>query len=179
MYIQKILSKFDPIMALRLIFLSIFLSFSLQSLAHEFYFSFAEMQYNEKSEQFEISLEVTGHDLEDYLKEKGIIIPRLEDCVGKPFYLNMIEKELSNGFQILVKNSPLALDLVGMKINDNDQVVFFLTSRKMEKPKSIEIQYDLLMNFFPLQQNKLTLFKPEGKQFVTFLSTRTKRTIEL
>lgn len=166
-------------MALRLIFLSIILSFSLQLNAHEFYFSFAEMQYNEKSGQFEVSLEVTGHDLEDYLKDKGIIIPRLEDCVGKPLYLNMIQQELSSGFQIMVKNAPLILDLVGMKVNDNDQVVFFLTSRKMERPKTIDIQYDLLMNFFPLQQNKLTLFKPEGKQFVTFLNTRPKRTIEL
>lgn len=166
-------------MALRLIFLSIFITFSLHSNAHEFYFSFAEMQYNEKSEQFEISLELTGHDFEDYLKDKGIIIPRLEECVGKPLYLNMIEQELSKGFQVFVDNNLIDLDLIGMKVNDNDQVVFFLTSPKMKKPKSMDIQYDLLMNFFPQQQNKLTLFKPEGKQFVTFLNTRSKRTIQL
>lgn len=166
-------------MTLRLILLSTILAFSFQLSAHEFYFSFAEMQYNEKTEQFEISLEVTGHDLEDYLNDQGVSIPRLEECLGKPIYLSMIEKEIANGFQVIVKGKSLSLDLVGMKINDNDQVVFFLTSRKMEKPKSIEIQYDLLMDFFPLQQNKLTLFKPEGKQFVTFLNTRSKRTIEL
>jgi len=166
-------------MTLRLLLISIIFTFSFQLSAHEFYFSFAEMQYNEKTEQFEISLEVTGHDLEDYLADQGISIPRLEECVGKPIYLSMIEQEISKGFQILVKGNKLQLDLVGIKINDNDQVVIFLTSRKMEKPKTIEVQYDLLMNFFPLQQNKLTLFKPEGKQFVTFLNTRSKRTIEL
>jgi len=137
------------------------------------------MQYNEKTEQFEISLEVSGHDLEDYLADKGVIIPRLEECVGKPIYLTMIEKEITHGFQILVKGNPLSLDLIGMKINNNDQVIFFMTSRKMEKPKSIDVNYDLMMDFFSLQQNKLTLFKSEGKQFVTFLNTRSKRTIEL
>lgn len=176
---QLILIKLDPNMTLRLILASIFFSFSFQMSAHEFYFSFAEMQYNEKTKQFEVSLEVTGHDLEDYLKEKGIMIPRLEECVGKPIYLSMIEQEISKGFQILINDTPLLLNLVGIKVNDNDQVVLFITSRKMEKPKAIDVKYDLLMDYYPLQQNKLTLFKPEGKQFVTFLNTRSKRTIEL
>ncbi|PWH85787.1 DUF6702 family protein [Brumimicrobium oceani] len=179
MFIQKILSKLASSMALKLTLISTVFMFTFHASAHEFYFSFAEMQYNPQTEQFEISLEVTGHDLEDYLKDKGIAIPRLEDCIGNPIYLNTIEQELTKGFQLFVQNSTLALDLIGMKINDNDQVVFFLTSRKMKQPKSMTIKYDLLMNFFPLQQNKLTFFKPEGKQFVTFLNTRSKRTIEL
>ena len=166
-------------MTIKIIFISIFLSFSFHSSAHEFYFSFAEVQYNTEEERFEISMEVTGHDLEDYLKHKGIMIPRLEDCVGKPLYLNMIEQEISNGFKISIKDKPINMKIVGIKINNNDQVVIFLTSEKIEKPKSIDIEYDLLMDFFQQQQNKLTLFKPEGKLFVTFLNTRTKRTITL
>ncbi|WP_159038585.1 DUF6702 family protein [Brumimicrobium mesophilum] len=175
----KNLSKLGSSMTLKLILLSLFFSMSLNSKAHEFYFSFAEMQYNEKTEKFEISLEVTGHDLEDYIKNKGILIPRLEDCVGKPLYLNMIEQEISSGFQVIIKERTLQLDLVGMKINDNDQVVLFLVSNKVEKPLTIDVKYNLLMDFYPLQQNKLTIFKPKGKQFVTFLNTRFKRTIEL
>lgn len=166
-------------MKLRVILTSIIFACSFQLSAHEFYFSFAEMQYNKKSEQFEISLVVTGHDMEEYLADIGVSIPNLEQCARQPIYLSLIEIEINKGLQILIKGNSLSLDLIGMKINDNDQVVFFMTSRKMQKPNSIAIQYDLMMDFYPLQQNKLTLFKPEGKQFVTFLNTRTKRTIKL
>jgi hypothetical protein len=157
----------------------LFIPFSIQLNAHEYYFSFAEMQYNTKTSQIEISLEVSGHDFEDYLKERGVLIPRLEECVGQSMYMTLIQKELSKGFEIMVKGKPLSLDLIGMRINDNDQIVFFLTSREIQKPEQVEVRYDLLMNFFPLQQNKITVFKASGKEFVTFLNTRSKRTIEL
>jgi hypothetical protein len=137
------------------------------------------MQYNSKTNKIEVSLEVTGHDFEDYLKDKGVLIPQLEECLGQAMYMTLIQKEISKGFEIMVKGVPLTLDLIGMKINDNDQVVFFLSSRKIQKPDTLEVRFDLMMNFFPLQQNKITVFKPSGKEFVTFLNTRPKRTIEL
>ncbi|RFC55404.1 DUF6702 family protein [Brumimicrobium aurantiacum] len=166
-------------MKLKLFFLSFIFLLAFQSQAHEFYFSFAEMQYNDSAKKFEISLEVTGHDFEAYLKDKEINIPKLEDCKDNPIYLNIIQNEIKEGFKILVEDREITLNIVGMDINDNDQVVFFLTSSKIEKPENIDIQYNLLMDFFPLQQNKLTLFTPEGKKFVTFINTRFNRTVAL
>lgn len=164
---------------LRAILFLIFIPLSIQLSAHEYYFSFAEMQYNTETSQIEISLEVTGHDFEDYLTEKGVLIPKLEACVGQAIYMNLIQEELSKGFEVMVKGAALSLDLIGMKINDNGQVVFYFTSRKIQKPEKVEVRYDLLMDYFPLQQNKITVFKPTGKEFVTFLNTRSQRTIEL
>lgn len=173
------MSNFGITMGIRIIFSFLLLSSSSILNAHEYFFSFAEIQYNTETCQIEVSLEVTGHDFEDYLKEKGILIPQLEDCIGQPMYLSLIQEEISKGFEIMTKGSALSLDLIGMKINDNDQVVFFLTTRKIPKPEKIEVRYDLLMDYFPLQQNKITVYKTQGKEFVTFINTRPKRTIQL
>jgi hypothetical protein len=65
-----------------------------------------------------------------------------------------------------------------MEVNTKDQATFYCTSREMEKPAGFEVEYNLLMNFYPIQQNKLTVFTPEGKEYLTFLKSRTRRKFE-
>lgn len=145
---------------------------------HEYYFSFGEIQYSVKEERFEVSITCTGHDLENYIEHKGIEIPKFEECKDSPVHLEKIEKVIQEGFQVSIDEEPILLELVGMEVNTKDQAVFYLTSRKMDKPSKFEVEYSLLMNYFPAQQNKLTVFTAEGKEYLTFLKSRTKRTFE-
>lgn len=145
---------------------------------HEYYFSFGEIQYSSEHKRFEISITCTGHDLEEYIKNKGIEIPKFEDCIDSPVHLNKIENVIQNGFKLSVDGKSISLELVGMEVNTKDQAVFYLTSRKLEKPENFEVEYNLMMDYFPIQQNKLTIFKQEGKEYLTFLKSRTKRNFE-
>lgn len=154
------------------------LSLGLMSF-HEYFFGFAEMQYNEESQKIEVSVAVTGHDFEQYLNEKEINIPPLEECVDQTLHLNKIEKEIRSGFQVKVNDQDLHFDLVGMEVNKKDQAIFYLTSRQMNRPENLVIRFDLLMNYFTKQQNKLTVFKDGKKEFYSFLNTRPERTIDL
>jgi len=157
----------------------LFLPLSINVLAHDFYFSFAELQYNQKEQKIEVSISVTGHDFEKYLTEKEVGLPQLEDCKGQPMDMIILEDEINNGFQLSQGDDKIQLHLLGMNVKDDGEVVFFLSSSTLEKPKEIEVRFDLLMNFYIKQQNKLTLFKPNGKEYFSFLSTRPKRTIKL
>lgn len=146
---------------------------------HEYYMGFAEMQYNKDTRQFEISVTVIGHDFEQYLEEKGVNIPPLESCIGQVIHLQKIEKEIKNGFEVRVEDEQLQLDLIGMQVNKKDEASFFFTSREMDKPKSATVRFDLMMNYFLKQQNKLTVFTEGGKSFYAFLKSRPERKIEL
>ena len=145
---------------------------------HEYYFSFAEIQYSNKQNRFEVSITCTGHDLESAIKAKEIEIPKFEECIDNPIHLKKIEKVLQEGFKVYVDGESILLELIGMEVNTKDQAVFYLTSREMEKPAGFEVEYNLLMDHFPIQQNKLTVFTPEGKEYLTFLKGRTKRNFE-
>lgn len=146
---------------------------------HEYFLGFAEMQYNDDSKKLEVSIAITGHDLEQYLDEKGINVPKLEECINQPVHLAKIEKEIQNGFQVKDGTDNLLLDLVGMEVNNRDQAIFYLTSREIEKPTKLTVRFDLLMNYFIKQQNKLTVFKDGKKEFYAFLKTGPERKIDL
>jgi hypothetical protein len=145
---------------------------------HEYYFSFGEIQFSKEENRFEVSLTCSGHDLEGYLKDKGIEIPKFEECVESPVHQKKIETILTDKFKVYVDNKPILLELIGMEVNTKDQAVFYLASRKLEKPESFQVKYNLLMDYYPAQQNKLTVFTSEGKEYLTFLKSRTKRKFE-
>jgi hypothetical protein len=150
----------------------------LQLSAHEFYFSFAEMQYNAQSKRYEVSIRATGHDVEDFLKSKGEDLPSLEGCIGNPIAENVLERFITQYFKVLVHDKALNFTLIGLEVNIKDEVIFYLKSNALEKPDAIEVTYDLLMDYFPDQQNKLTLFTEKGKAYLGFLPSRRTRIYE-
>ena len=159
--------------------LVILLFFSItQVFSHEFYFSFAEMQYNKELKRYEVSIRATGHDVEDFLKSKGEELPALEECIGNPIAENILEKYITQFYQVKVNDKAINFTLIGLEVNIKDEVIFYLKSNALEKPKALEITYDLLMDFFPDQQNKLTLFTENGKDYLGFLPHRRTRIYE-
>jgi len=156
--------------------LFVFVVFNMS--AHVFYFAFAEMEYNEKEQRFEISLRATGHDVEDYMEHLKRPIGKLEDCVNSPLKLSLLEEVLLHEFQLKTNGKTLSLELLGLNVNTKDEVTFFIVSKKMELPASIEITFNYLMNFFEEQQNKITIITPSGKEYLTFLRTKPVRNFE-
>ena len=57
----------------KFLFIFFFTCFSTSLNAHEFYFSFAEVEYNEVSGKLEVSLSVTAHDFDLYLEKKELM----------------------------------------------------------------------------------------------------------
>lgn len=163
---------------MKIVVLILFLSCISAIKAHDYYFSFAEMQYNTDSKRFEASIRATGHDVEEFIKDREQEIPSLEKCIGNPVAENILESYVTKYFKVLVDGKPLEFTLVGLEVNLKDEVIFYIKSNKLEKPKAIEIIYDLLMDYFPDQQNKLTLFTAEGKEYLGFLPHRRKRIYE-
>lgn len=155
-------------------FLFLLIFFASLTQAHEYYFAFGEIQFNVDAQRFEVSIRATGHDFEDYMKHKKKPIGKLENA-NNPITLKQISLILNEEFQLFVDGSLVELELVGLEVNLKDEVQFYLTSNKMDKPDSFEVNFNLLMDFFPEQQNKITVFHENGKTYLSFLPHLTKR----
>lgn len=157
----------------------IFIFISSISFGHAYYFAFGEMQYNNDNERFEVSIRATGHDIEEYMEHLGQGIGKLEVAKDNPIAKQKLEEMLLKHFTISVEDKRLALELVGLEVNVKDEVVFYLVSKKIKEPKIYTIKFDLLMDYFEEQQNKITIFTTEGKEYLSFLPHKTERTFDI
>ncbi len=154
---------------MKLLFTIVLLVLALTSNAHDYYFAFAEMQFNKERNRLEISIRVTGHDLEDYMKHIGQKIPKMEKCINNPLEQQKLTQVITKHFKVIKEGKPLSLNLIGMEVNNKDEAIFYLVSKDDLSLDEVSIQFDILMDYFEEQQNKLTLFSENGKEFLTFL----------
>lgn len=152
--------------------------FSVQ--AHEYYFAFGEIEYNEATKRFEITLEMSAHDVESDLKKTGVILDKhIEDQAQNKEFKKQLEAYLLNGFSISSDNSPINLSLMGFDVLPNGQLYAYLESSQIELDKTLHFKFDLLMELFPNQQNKITLIYQKRKQTAVFLPAKPTEIITL
>lgn len=152
--------------------------FSVQ--AHEYYFAFGEIEYNEATKRFEITLEMSAHDVEFDLKKTGVTLDKhIEDQIQNKEFKKQLEVYLLNGFSISSGSSPVNFSLMGFDVLPNGQLYAYLESAQIEPDKELRFKFDLLMDSFPNQQNKITLIHQKRKQTAVFLPTKPTEIITL
>lgn len=143
--------------------------------AHDYYFAFAEVQYNSNSQKIEATVIATGHDIEEYLAHIGQPISKLENA-NNPIDLKVLQSLMNKHFQVTNQDGKvIALQLLAVEVNNKDEALFYLISKPMEKPSALHFTFDLLMDHFPEQQNKITIFEAAGKSYLSFMPHKTKR----
>jgi len=147
--------------------------------AHECFFSFAEITFNQANKQFEVSIEASAHDVEDVMNEYGIPIKELEDHYSDTSMIRKIESFICQGFAILNNQKNVQLKLIGYEVKANGLVDFYFTSEKIELATSLTFRYDWLMQSLPQQQNKITFSYNNKTQTMVFLPSKTTETITL
>lgn len=153
--------------------LFLFLSVSVLSLtaaAHEYFFAFAEVGYNQNSGKLEITLEGSAHDVEDVMNATGIPVKELEDHYGDPAMLAKIEAFIRKGLQFSSGGKTAVLHLEGMEVMPTGLVHFYLSSDPIEMAAGMEVRFDWLMDTLPQQQNKVTLTCNNQKYTAVFLA---------
>lgn len=150
---------------------------SFVSNAHEYFFGYAEIEYNEISEKIEGTLVVTTHDLEDYLKKEYNISNTLDklDSLELITLNKVIKRKLITRFD----KEQAVYTIIGIEAMLNGAAQIYIESQKLKLPNTISFEFILLMDLFEQQQNKIT-FKYRDQEFnLTFVGSETKRTIQL
>jgi hypothetical protein len=149
------------------------------SFAHNYYFSFTEVEYNDFCGCFEASITFTTHDFEQLLSKKNILNKNLESTLNDYQLKQNIETIINEGFQITLENKIVEFQLDGNEIGLNGLTTFFLSSKPIKLSSVILFQYNLLMNEFPEQQNKLTFIFRGEKTTMNFIANQFTHSIKL
>ena len=121
---------------------------------HKYYVSTTLIDFDLKSQTFEITLKVFYDDLEKDLELDSVVVDYDKDYN----YLNKIfKKYLSENFIIEIENQRLILEYLGFE-KKRDQINFYMNFDNDLKNKSINIQNSVLFNSFPDQKN-IILFR--------------------
>tara|TARA_X000000950_G_scaffold2088_1_gene2191 strand:+ start:1557 stop:2045 length:489 start_codon:yes stop_codon:yes gene_type:complete len=121
---------------------------------HKYYVSTTLIDFDLKSQTFEITLKVFYDDLEKDLELDSAVVDYEKDYN----YLNKIfKKYLSENFIIQIENERITLEYLGFE-KKRDQINFYMNMDNDLKNKSINIQNSVLFNSFPDQKN-IILFR--------------------
>jgi hypothetical protein len=171
-------------------FLLLFLLLSSFVRAHEYFFSFAELEYKEMEGRLEATISVTSHDLEQYLQKKKLIKCELTAALKDSVTFLLISNELNNHFFVDLdpygQNSTMdgvefiRFTLDGYEDEYTGTIRFYLHAN-VNHPISATfgITFNLLMDAFKEQQNKLTFLFREEKSTFVFLQNNQKQFIDL
>ena len=142
-----------------------FISVLFSANAHEYYFAFAEVEYNQSDKKLEITLEISAHDLEAEMKKSGIRFEKhIEDQTKNADFKKQLESHITKGFSISANNSPIPLKLIGFDVLPTGLLYAYFESSPLELNQALSFKFDLLMESFPDQQNKITFIRNNNKQ---------------
>lgn len=166
---------------MRLILVTLLLTLfsTSKSWAHEFYFAYAEIAYNEMNQRFEGTLIFTTHDLERAIEPKGSLIGKFEKLDERSAELKLIEQYVNAHFRItygcaMDSNAVDAIclsqfTLDGMVTQLNGTIECYISCAAPVLYNPISFQFDALMEAFANQQNKLTFIYRNQKETFSFL----------
>lgn len=160
---------------MRLFLLVLLTSFNV--FAHDYYFAFAEVEYNENSKKLETTLTISTHDLEAAINKEGIVIGDISEIEKGSKHFQILEEYLLKHFQIKSKTTA-KFNLLGFVISLKGVTEFYLESDVVEIQSQIVVFYDLLMNHNKNQQNKITFYYKRESYTRPFLFSNRTQTIK-
>ena len=147
--------------------------------AHDTFFSFAEMQYDQSCQCLEISLSVSSHDLDEKAASLIENYESLEASLKVESDRKKISEFIGDGFAIFQNKQEIGLQMVGYELLEDGTCSVYLISESV-KQENITIKYDLFMQEFSEQQNKLQYLKsPDKTETFTFFIFRRETEINL
>jgi len=162
-----------------IIFISFLSIFSFNSNAHDYYFAFAEMELNEESQKLEVTLILNSHDIDHWLQNTNFTLLDLE----KPSLEKNLKEDLNNFLQsgFIISSNSINYNLIfkGILLKDDGNIEFYFESQKKIESEEITISFDLLMDKYNQQQNKLIYLKELEKETYEFLPSKTSHLIKL
>lgn len=151
------------------------ISSALTVSAHDYFFAFAEMEYNAISEKMELTLVATTHDFERALEMKGtevnsLVLPSDADVV-------VIESYVNAHFSVGNGDSTCVFRLIGQDESMTGTTNFYFESSTITITNQINIHFDFLMEIYDGQQNKLTFFYEDKTMTAAFTPMKRNQTL--
>ena len=129
-----------------------FFSWSQAKEIHPYHVGSVELNYNSKTNTYEISAKFFLDDLENGLKEKYGIAVHFNDEKYKKQINELLSKYCSEYLKLKSDNNALKINYIGFE-EDNESVNLFLESEVTTQPKKVEVAVSFLYNLYDDQMN--------------------------
>ena len=148
------------------------------SFGHEYFFGFAEMEYNDITQKFEATIIVSTHDLERALELAEVNSGDLAKLDAASTEGQAVEQYLNGHFRVSTSQR-VKFNLIGSEVFLNGTTNFYFESETVNFNNELNVTFDLLMDVFKQQQNKITLNYRDNSYTRTFLYTERKQLIAI
>ncbi len=140
------------------------LSFSI----HKYYIALTEIEYKEETHSIQMIMNVFMDDIETAINQDYNIDLQLSTKKELKNSDEYFFKYLKEHFKVLINNQKFDYNFIG-KEYDGNIVYFYLEIENVPSIESIEIQNDVLIKYFPDQQNliKASIKKERKSLFLT------------
>ena len=145
---------------------------STVSLAHKFYVSVTNMQWDEQEKAINISIRATDHDFQHAIEMSLNERVDLNTITDTSNYSRFIEKYLSEKFQILSRGEAGVFNYLGFELTDRLNIIFYFQVKQLINPKKIEVRNEFLFDFFPEQQNIVHYKYLDSTKSVTLIPSK-------
>ena len=154
-------------MKIYLSFLFVFLFSLWKTNNHETYISISEIRILKKG-KIELSLELVAHDFEYVYKKQNLKKIKSVYKGELEYYDNNLLREfIFNHYSLSEKNNKIDLKIIGNEINLDGILIIYMEGNCKKNLKELTVFNDLLVNWFPSQQNIINL-SGELKSSFTF-----------
>mgnify|MGYP000689961724 CR=1 FL=1 len=122
-------------------------------MAHQYFISIAEMEYNSEKNRIDVSLKMTAHDLEDVIGRKfdeKIDIMAISDTSKAFVYF---QDYLKHNFRVISEEETLKISYLGKEIKNTEDLFVYFSFMNPKNPAAIKIISNLLYSISDLQQN--------------------------
>ena len=158
----------------------LFAFLSLELRAHDTYFAFAEVEYNDLNGTLEATLTLSTHDLERLLQEKEIISGALSSTPMDSILVSSISALVNSSFYFSLPNNQLIhWEIEGIENTLTGTTNIYLSSFVKNVTDTLAVRFDIFMDRYPEQQNKMTFIYHENKTTRVFLNSQRTDTFKL
>jgi hypothetical protein len=143
--------------------------FTLNLNAHPFYFSYTEIEYNEFCNCFEGFISLSSHDFEELLNEEKNTKTSISKAMNDSLLKKEISEILNSGLSFSAGRQEIRIQLEGYESEMNGLTRFYFKTQPFKNSEEIIVEYDLFMEKYKEQQNKLTIIQRDKKVTIDFL----------
>ncbi|MCE3294652.1 MAG: hypothetical protein K0R65_366 [Crocinitomicaceae bacterium] len=149
------------------------------SFAHQYYFGFAEVEYNRMDEQLQGTIILSAHDLEDALLKRKVISSKFDKMGHDIATIEALANEIFQNFKCYHKGREIALQGLDFFLTRNGLIEIYFKSEVFVLEDALEFEFSSLMEEFPEQQNKITFILEGNKQTAVFLQDKRRNSLEI
>lgn len=141
-------------------------------LAHKSYISIANMEYNSKQDQIEVSLKLTAHDFEYILEKKFNKRIHIENVKDSSTVGLFIQNYITKHFQVYSQKKQTKFNYVGKEVTVRDELYFYFTFTQVLDPLHIWVSDTFLFDLFSKQQNIIHYKIKDKTKSVTLIPSK-------